>query len=135
MRAIRVGITDALDNREVPLVVKRLKPSQLWIEARVGIEPQNLVSVQAKFWPCAVVGIVGEGHDHVQAIVAACHLEHDEDGAVLAGRHLGEGIGGERVEGEESFLKEKRERPGGRGAKHRSAEKAAAGMKSRVHIR
>ena len=78
MGAIRIWITDALDDGKVAFVEERFQTGQLWVQAGVGIDFQDFVSGNSEPRSAAIVGVIGEWHDHVQAIVSASHLEHDE---------------------------------------------------------
>jgi hypothetical protein len=61
-----------------------LQPAQAGVQADVVVDPDELLAPQAESRPRTVVQVVGVGHDGVQAVVAAGHLQHDED-VVLAG--------------------------------------------------
>ncbi len=112
MRPVRIGIAHALDDGEMAVVEERFEAGQIRIEASVGIEPEDLFGRQGEPGPGAMISVVGEGHDHVEAVVAACQLDDHKDGAVLAGGGLDERVGRHGVEGTESFREENRQRPG-----------------------
>src|SRR5437879_1704448 len=50
------------------------------MEADVVVDAQDLVRGLLECRPCPGIGIVAEGNDSVEAVVAAGHLDDDQDG-------------------------------------------------------
>ena len=92
MRAVRVRITDTLHHGQIAGVVKILETGHRAVEANLAVQLQNLVRRQPDARARVVIKIVRVGHDGVEAVVAAGHLQHDENGRVLAGDDLRGGI-------------------------------------------
>ena len=69
------------------------------MESDISVHRQNLLRGKTEGGPRFVVEIIGVRDDGVEAIVAAGHLQDDEDGVVLAGNNLGGGIGGLSLSG------------------------------------
>src|SRR4029077_4862794 len=108
MRAIRVRITDTLHDRDVPFVVQRFQAGQSRIERDVIVDLEDLIGGQSKSRAGNMVSIVGVRNYRVESIVSAGHLQNDENGSVFAGDGLSRGVGGQRIECKESFLKKYR---------------------------
>jgi hypothetical protein len=121
--AIRVGVADALEDGQLAIFEEVLHRGEVGMKANMVGDFQDGLGVNAEGGALAVVGVVGVGHDGVQAVIAAGELDDDEDLAVCAGGLLGaldvEGVGdgkgglaeeggdgrGDREEGE-ALLKE-----------------------------
>ncbi len=91
------------------------------------IDLQHIARGDADLGPGAVIRVVRIRHDHVEAVIAPGHLEDDEDGAVLPGRHLQGGIRRGRVEGKKGLFDESGQRPGHGSAEDPGAEELPAG--------
>ena len=118
MRAVRVRITDTLHDRDMSFVVKGFQTGQSWIERDMIVDLEDLIGGQSKSRACNMVSIVGVRNYRVESIVSAGHLQNDENGSVFAGDDLSRGVGGQRIEYKESFLKKYRQRPAGGRAEH-----------------
>ena len=94
VRPVRVRITDALHHRELPGVVKIFEAGQRAMKTDLAVHAQNLLRGKPERRARLVIKIAGVGHDGVDAVVAAGHLQHDENRAVLAGDDLRGGIRG-----------------------------------------
>ena len=81
MREALIGITDALDNREVAGIPEGLQGLQIGMQSQARIQRQNLVVRNSQGWPHLLIQRVGKRNDRAQAIVAAGHL-HDYQGVV-----------------------------------------------------
>ena len=91
MRAVRVGVTDALHDRDLTRVVARLELLQVGAQADLAVERQHLLARDGQRRARLVVERIVVGNQRVEAVVAAGHLEHDQDAAT--------GIGVPRADG------------------------------------
>ena len=84
-----VGVSHAVDDGEVALVVGVLERSHLGMQPDGGVDGNDILFGDADGGPVVVVHAVGVGDDGVEVVVAAGHLEYDEDGFFGGGRHGG----------------------------------------------
>ncbi len=85
MRALRVGIADALHDRQLALLPQRPQALHAGVQADVVVQADDDVFGLAQSGPGLMVEIVGVGNDGVDAVIAAAHLQHNQD-VVLARR-------------------------------------------------
>ena len=81
----RVRVADALHDRQLPLLPHRPEALHAGVQADVVVQADDHVLGLAERGPGLVVQVVGVGNDGVEAVVAAGHLQHDQD-VVLARR-------------------------------------------------
>ena len=79
MREGRVVIAAAVHDREVAGLPQPLEPDHAGIEGEVVVELEQPVRLEPDGRAVPVVGVVAVRDQRVQAVVAARHLEHDED--------------------------------------------------------
>ena len=72
-------VADALDDRDLALVVERLHALEVLVEAEVVRDRQRLVRGFTELRPQVAVGLVMQRDDRLQAVVAAGELDHHED--------------------------------------------------------
>ena len=86
MRAIGIGITDALDDGEIAVVVQiDFSGAEIGMQADVVVDLENCVGGMGDAGAGAVIDVVGVGDDGAESVVAAGELDDDQDFAVLAG--------------------------------------------------
>jgi len=79
MGAVGIRIPDTLNDREFSRIVQRLQTDKPRIQPDIGIKFQNLIRRQRQFRACAVIIVVCEWDDGVQAIVATGQLKDNEN--------------------------------------------------------
>ena len=85
VRALGVRVADALHDRQLSLFPHRPEALHAGVQADVVVQADHHVLGLAQRGPGLVVQVVGVGNDGVEAVVAAGHLQHDQD-VVLARR-------------------------------------------------
>ena len=85
VRTLRVRVADALHDRQLSFLPHRPEAPHAGVEADVVVQADDHVLGLAQRGPGLVVQVVGVGNDGVEAVIAAGHLEHDQD-VVLARR-------------------------------------------------
>ena len=75
VRAVGVGVADALHDRQLPLLPQRPEALHAGVQADVVVQADDHVLGLAQRGPGLVVEVVGVGNDGVEAVVAAGHLE------------------------------------------------------------
>jgi hypothetical protein len=81
VRPVRVRITDALHDRQLPLLQELLQAGQGGMQPHAVVDPADLVLRYLQVRAVLAVVIVAVGHDGVQAVVAAVELQDDEHAA------------------------------------------------------
>src|SRR5689334_20857863 len=79
MRSVRVRIADALNNRQVLILVQLLEAGHLRMQAELIVQLQDLIIRNAKHNPVSAVTIVAERYNRIQTVVAAAQLYDDEN--------------------------------------------------------
>ena len=125
VRAVRIGIANALNYGEMCGIEKVFEPSQPWMKADRVIEFQDLIGREADFGPTLAIVVIGKRHDGVQAVIATGHLENDENSAVLAGSDLGRFISRLGLQGRKSMREKRGNGPGERTGEDRIAQELA----------
>ena len=74
-----------MHDRQLSLLPQRPKPDHARVQADVVVQADDHVFGLAQGGPGLVVQVVGVGNDGVEAVIAAGHLQHDQD-IVLARR-------------------------------------------------
>ncbi len=129
MRAVRVWITNALNDGKFAAVVKFLEAFQRAVKTDLVGQSQNIVRLQADFRPGLMVKIIRVRHNGVDAVVTAGHLQHDENCRVLAGGDLRRRIAGLRLQRRKRVGEKRRHGPRQRAAENGAAQKFAARLK------
>ncbi len=75
----RMIVADAVDDREMPILVEPLETGHGRLQSEVVVELAQLGRADAKLRPRAVVGVVGVRHDGVQPVICARQLDHDQN--------------------------------------------------------
>ena len=76
---IGIGITDALDDRNHPLVVERFERTHAGIEADVRVDRQDVAAGDCKSRTHLIVASVAVRHDAVEPVVAAVEVDQHQD--------------------------------------------------------
>jgi hypothetical protein len=100
------------------------------VQAGFVVQLEDFAGGQAEFGPRAMVIIVGMWDNRVQAVIAARHLEDNENGGIAASGGLRRGIRGLRVQDGKGVGQETRDRPGQRASEQRRAQKLPPCLKS-----
>ncbi len=82
MRLVGIRIADALHDREPPIVKQVGRVAHRGIETDRVAKPPHTVFGHGELGSHAIVGLVGIGDDHVEPIVTAGELNHDENPVV-----------------------------------------------------
>ena len=76
----RLGIADALDDRDLALVPQALDAGEVVVEAELGVDGQRLRDHRpGQLRPQVVQRRVRQRHQGAQSVVAAGELDHDQD--------------------------------------------------------
>ncbi len=91
-----IRIADPLDDRQLPLLPHRPQALIPGCRPDVVVQANHRISGLAQCGTSLVVQVVGVGNDRIEAVIAAAHLEHDQDlilarggGPCGAGHELG----------------------------------------------
>ncbi len=84
VRAVRVGIADALHDRHVPRVIQRLERLQPRVQPDRIVQLEHLVLADRRRATVPVVLLHPVRHDRAEHVVAARELQHDQDLLALA---------------------------------------------------
>ena len=84
MRAVRVRVADALDDRQRAAVVELLQARHAGVERQTIVKAQRGLGVHRQIAAGVVVGAVAVRNHRVEPIVAAAELEHDQRSPVRA---------------------------------------------------
>ena len=96
---VGIRVADALDHSHLAGFVEVAEFREIGVEADGVVELQNLVGRDADCRARPVIGVHAVRHNHVEAVIAAAHLDDDED--VIVGefhRRTVEREGGARQE-------------------------------------
>jgi hypothetical protein len=105
------------------------------MESDIVVKFEDLLFGESDFWASAVIVIVGIGNYGVETVIAASHLQNDENAGVASVCDLRRFVGGFGLEHGKGVGKESGNGPGERAAEHGGAQEFAAGFKSEfVHI-
>ena len=87
MRTVGVGVTDALQHRNLTLVVHILYLVHTRVETNFVIYSQHLVRADLQI--CSVIHVMGVAirNKCVQGVVGSCHLKYYQDRVFLVGGH------------------------------------------------
>ncbi len=96
MRVIWIGVSDALNDRNHPLVVERFERTHLRVEADMRIDCQDVVAGDRQPRSQLIVAIVAMRHDAVQTVVTAVQVDQNK-ASVLAARESRQRRLGERA--------------------------------------
>src|SRR5579862_1695471 len=94
------------------------------------IQFQQLFGFDADSRAGFIVVIAPERDNRIDAVIPACHLQHDENGRVLAGCDLRVLIDGLGLQCGESVGEKRRHRPGKGAGQNRAAKELAPGLES-----
>jgi hypothetical protein len=90
VRERRLVIADAVDDREMAVLVEPLHAGHVRLEAEMIVELAQLVGPDADLRTRPVIGVVAIGHHGVEPVIAAGELDDDQDAAGLRrGRRTG----------------------------------------------
>ena len=81
--AVRLRVADALDDRELTAPEGLPQAHERRVQAAVVVEPQDLVRADARLLARAAVGVIAEGHDGREAVVAAGQLQEHQGARAL----------------------------------------------------
>ena len=102
MRAVGIGIADALEDREVPRLPGFHQRRELFVQAHLLVELQGALARHADAAAQRMIVRVGIGDEGVQPVIAALELDQQQDAAPrligegrTAGQHHTEGAGAE----------------------------------------
>jgi len=84
MRAAWGGVAAAIYDGEFSFVVEGLEGGKAGVEAEMIVETDDVLFGDADFGASFVVGVIREGDDGVEAIVAAGELHDDEHALAVA---------------------------------------------------
>ena len=76
MRAVGIGIADALQHSNLPLVVHILDLVHTWVETNFVIHSQDLVWAELQVGPVVHIMRVAVRSKSVQGVVGPCHLKY-----------------------------------------------------------
>src|SRR5688572_8749577 len=85
VRAVGVGIADALDNGQSPVLNEVGGRFHSGMQADRVVELRNFIGFDSQLAAEAGVVLVGKWNDSVQAIVSTVELDHDQDSVVRLG--------------------------------------------------
>src|SRR5262249_21310813 len=88
VRAIRVRVANALNDGQLPGIIEVFEAGKILVESHLVVEAKDIFLRETDAGAGLAIIIVAVGHNGVEAIIAASHLEHDENGRVLAGSDL-----------------------------------------------
>src|SRR5436309_502309 len=126
MGTIGIRVTDTLDSTEMAFVVKRFEAGQFGMESDRIVEFENFFGADAKARASARVVIVGVWNQRIETVVAAGHLQDDENRAVAASGDLGSFVRGVRLQRRKGVREERGDGPRDGGAECSIAEEFAA---------
>ncbi len=87
MRARRIGITHAVDQGHLAIVVQLLERRHRRMQSEMVVDLEDLLLADAQVAVASVVVVpVGIGHHAVHIVVAARQLDDDNDGILASGR-------------------------------------------------
>jgi hypothetical protein len=86
--AVWVRITDALDDRQMAVVIKTLQRGQARIQSDHPIERQNLLLRSCQRWSGFKIEIVFQRNNRVQPVVSSSQLENHQNRVILPGHRL-----------------------------------------------
>jgi hypothetical protein len=92
--AVGVGITDPLDDGQLAALQQLVEAAQGRVQAQLVVDTDHLLPGETEGRAGLVIQVVGVGDDGVQTVVAAIHLDDNQDG-VLAGLGGPGGVGQE----------------------------------------
>src|SRR5580765_3684539 len=130
MRAVGVRVADALDNCQMAGIVKLFEAAHARMESDVIIHFQDLLFSQTNPGPGAMIVIVGVGNDRVKAVVAAGHLEDDQNAGIMAGCNLCGFLRSLSLEHGKGVSEEGGNGPGEGAAQYSAAKKFPTGLES-----
>ena len=100
VRAVRVGITDRLHDRQPALFAELRETAERRMQPDVIVDRLQVLGLERELGPALVVDVVAVGDDGVEAVVAPVELDDDEDPSVgIALRAVGQGERGAGQEG------------------------------------
>ena len=79
MRAIGIGIADALHDRDAAILKEIVEPGEGGVEPDAAVDLDDAVFANADRRPHALIRVVGIRHDGIEPVVPAAHLNDDED--------------------------------------------------------
>ncbi len=85
VRERRILVAAAVHDGELAALVEALETRHAGAEAEVVVDDAQLLARDAEIWPVLVVGVVGVGHQRVQAVVTARQLEHNQNFPIRLG--------------------------------------------------
>jgi hypothetical protein len=112
------------------VVIHPAQAGQLRVEADGIIDFEW--GLDGELGPRTEVGVIREGHERVESVIAAGKLEDNQDRGILARGYRG--VGREGVEREERTFEEGGNRPGNGSPEHRGAQELPTGVQGLVHV-
>src|SRR5882672_9550558 len=95
------------------------------MKSQVDVEFEYVVRAEPQPGARPSVVTVGKGHNGVQTVISAGHLQYHKDRAVAAGCDLSSFFGGFSLQGRKCMRQECRHRPGRGGTERGAAKKFA----------
>src|SRR2546430_1942035 len=102
------------------------------MKAERVVDLKNFFRADAKTRAHAGIVIIGVWYERVQTVVAAGHLEDDQDRAVATGSNLGGFVGGVGLQRRKGVREESGNSPGDGGTERGRAEKFAASFEREI---
>ena len=85
MRTVRVGIPDSLDDGQPSRLEQVCRRFHLRMQTDSAVELEHVLRLDQQLFAMFGVQFVGERHDHIEAVVSAVELDHDENAIVGPG--------------------------------------------------
>ena len=79
MRAVRILITDALDNAQQAILVQVGQTAQSGMQSQMFVQLQGFTLRYRQRWPSFPILVVVERYDGIEAVVATGQLNHNQN--------------------------------------------------------
>ncbi len=128
MGTVRIRVADSLNHGKLAGVVERFEAAQAGMKSELVVELQDALGGQGEAWPRLEVMIIGKRNHRVEGVVAAGHLQDDQNVGIAAGDGLRGQIGGPGLEHSEGVGEKRGHGPAQGAAQGCGAEEFAAGF-------